>query len=64
MNTTKYYIRLADADFMEQLLEKLGYKTTRVNLDRAACFTLEGYTMRSHVLVEDIFERMIDTAKR
>jgi hypothetical protein len=65
MYSTKYFIRKEDADFMHQLLKKLGINDIiREDKERISSFTLEGYTMRLHILIDDIFERVFQTYQR
>lgn len=55
-----YYVSRKNADFMELLLDKLGINATRDDGTGVTSFTIEGYSMRTHILVEDIFDRVHD----
>lgn len=61
---SKYFCSFENADFMEELLTKLGVKITKENRDKSVCFTLNGYGMRTHILIDDIFERVNEISRR
>jgi hypothetical protein len=61
---TLNFVRKEDGDFVQQLLDKLGMRYTRTDTVLSAGFTVRSNSMRHHILIEDIFERMIEVYRK
>ncbi len=66
MNKYRYSISRKEFEFTSQLLQKLGIEFVHINPEDnvVATFEITGYSIRTHVLLEDIFDKLIETYRQ